>query len=137
VLLGLQPLTTTAYLLRVLPANIKTIAGMARSYNEVRLYPKHTQDSLLRLLKKTRYCSGIKGPGELGIVVNALQYRNPQAVFLEQILIFSDVDFYRGDSCTMENCLCLCAEVAEWIAVEFGNYMSRNQYDISNSNFSG
>ena len=33
VLLGLQPLTTTAYLLRVLPAIIKWIAGMARSYN--------------------------------------------------------------------------------------------------------
>jgi len=32
VLLGLQPLTTTAYLLRVLPA-INSIAGMARSYN--------------------------------------------------------------------------------------------------------
>jgi hypothetical protein len=32
VLLGLQPLTTTAYLLRVLPANKKIIAGMARSY---------------------------------------------------------------------------------------------------------
>ena len=41
VLLGLQPLTTTAYFLRVLPANKETIAGtrnfcpgirMARSY---------------------------------------------------------------------------------------------------------
>jgi len=31
VLLGLQPLTTTAYPLRVLPAN-SLIAGMARSY---------------------------------------------------------------------------------------------------------
>jgi hypothetical protein len=32
VLLGLQPLTTTAYPLRVLPANKQTTAGMARSY---------------------------------------------------------------------------------------------------------
>ena len=120
-----------------MPANIKTIAGMTRSYIEVRLHPKRTQDSLLRLLQETRYGSGIKWPGELGIVVYALQYRNPQAVFLEQILIFSDVDFYRGDSCAMENCLCFCAEVAEWIAVEFGIYSSRNQYGISNSNFSG
>jgi len=120
-----------------MPANIKTIAGMTRSYIEVRLHPKRTQDSLLRLLQETRYGSGIKWPGELGIVVYALQYRNPQAVFLEQILIFSDVDFYRGDSCAMENCLRLCAEVAEWIAVEFGIYLGRNQYDISNSNFSG
>jgi hypothetical protein len=122
---------------RAMPAIVYMFAGMARSCIEVWSYPKHTQDSLSGLLQETRYGSGIKGPGELGIVVNALQYRNPQAVFLEQILIFSDVDLYRGDSCAMENCLCFCAEVAERIAVEFGIDLSRDQYDISSPNFSG
>jgi hypothetical protein len=120
-----------------MPAIVFMFASMARSYIEVRLYPKHTQDSLLRLLQETRYGSGIKGPGELGIVVGALQHRDPQAVFLEQNLIFSDVDFCRGDSCATENRLCFCAEVAERIAIESGIDLSRDQYDISNPNFSG
>jgi hypothetical protein len=38
VLLGLQPLTTTAYSLRVLPTT-ERFAGMARSYKNARAYP--------------------------------------------------------------------------------------------------
>ena len=70
--------------------------------------------------QKTGDSGFIKGPVEFGLVINALQYRDSQAVLLEQTLVFSDVDLCRGDSRPMENCLCFPAEVAERVAVKPG-----------------
>jgi hypothetical protein len=109
---------------------------LARSYIEVRLYPKHTQDSLLRLLQETRYGSGIKGPVEFGIVVDVLQYRDSQAVLFKQFFIFNDVDLYGSDPCPIKNRLRLFAEVAEPGAVKSGIYPSCGQFSTSSFIFS-
>lgn len=78
-----------------------------------------------------RYASCIKGPVELGIVVKALQYRNSQAVFLKQVVVFSDIDNCGSNPNLVENILCLFAKVAEPGAVEFGIYLG-SQFSTSN-----
>lgn len=65
--------------------------------------------------------SGIEGPVELGIVVDALQYRDTQAVLTEQIFICGDVDLDDSKPGLMEYGLRRFAEVAGLGAVEFGS----------------